>query len=168
MRIFNGFKREIGCADLRVCLLLTAVTWIAGTLSLLLSGATGYYRLLCKPMLAPGTVVWLLLWMGYYLLTGIALGLVLGRSTHCRVSLIRRGLVFWCLFLFCSLLWVPLFFGAGAQVTALLIIVLAICFGCCTLTPFASESLLSALLLMVCIWWQLFNFLLTVLIILWN
>lgn len=168
LRIINGFKREICCADWRVCILWALVTWIVGALSLLLSGAGGCYHLLCKPMLAPGTAVWLLLWMGFYLLLGTALGLTVGRCTLFRPSLRRRGLVFWCLFLFCSLLWVPLFFGAGLQVTSLLIIVLAVCFGCCTLTPFASESLLAALLLFVCIWWQLFSFLLTLLIILWN
>ena len=68
----------------------------------------------------------------------------------------------------CTLLWIILFFGVGLQITSLLLIVLAICFGLCTLIPFASESLLSALLMIACIWWELYCFLLTLLIILWN
>lgn len=168
MRILTGFKREIDCADWRICAVAALATWFAGGLSLLISGATGYYQLLCKPAIAPGTVLWLILWMGYYLLLGIALGLVLGRCGIGRRSLTRRGVVFWSLLLISSLLWVPLFFSAGLRVTALLLIVLAVSFGLCALSSFAVESLLSALLLLICLWWNIFSFLLTLLIILWN
>lgn len=168
MRIFKGFKREICCADWRVCMVIALATWVAGALSLLLSGAVGCYQLLCKPLLAPGSLTWLLGWMLFYLLLGTALGLTLGRCAFCRPSLFRRGILFWSLFLICTLLWIVLFFGVGLRITALLLIVLAICFGMCTLIPFASESQLSALLMIVCIWWELYGFLLTLLIILWN
>jgi tryptophan-rich sensory protein len=168
LRIWNGFKRELCCADLRICLLAALATWVAGALSLLLSGAVGCYRLLCRPSISPGSVVWIILWMGFYLLLGLALGLVIGKCSICRTSLVRRGVVCWGLFLLCNLIWVILFFGAGFEVTSLLMILLAICFGCSTLAPFATDSLLAALLMMLCIWWELYSFLLTLLIILWN
>ena len=168
MRIFNGFKREIGCADLRICLITSLATWVAGALALLLSGAVGCYQLLCRPSLAPGSVIWVLLWMCFFLLSGLALGFVIGRCSACRPSLMRRGVICWGLFLLCNLLWVVLFFGAGMEVIPLLLIILAVCFGCSTLTPFAADSLLAALLMALCIWWELYSFLVTLLIILWN
>ena len=77
-------------------------------------------------------------------------------------------MICWGLFVLCNLLWVVLFFGAGFEVIPLLLIILAVCFGCSTLAPFAADSLLAALLMMLCIWWELYSFLLTLLIILWN
>ena len=168
MRIWKGFKREICMTDWRICTLLAVSVWIVGCASFLLSGASVGYHTLCKPSLAPRTIPWMLLWMGYYLLLGIALGLVIGRCSCCSKSLFRKGFIYWCLFLICSLLWTILFFSAGFQITAFILIVLSICFGCCTIIPFATESLLSACLLIICIWWQLYNFLLTLLLIFWN
>ncbi|MBQ8288814.1 MAG: tryptophan-rich sensory protein [Clostridia bacterium] len=167
MRIFSGFKREICCADPRICLLTTAVTLFLGSLSLLLSRAGSCYALLAMPAFAVGYIGWLILWMLHYILAGIALGLTVSNCCSYR-RLIGRGVIIWGFFLLCSLLWVPLFFSAGMQITALLLIAAAVCFGLCALTSFARRSLLSAVLMLVCIWWQIYTFLQTLLIILWN
>lgn len=149
-------------------MLTASAAWVAGALSLLLSGAGGCYLRLEKPVFAPGLTFWLFLWMLHYVLLGLALGLVIGHCGVCRRSLIRRGVIGWSLYLVCSLCWVPLFFGAGWQITSLLLIAVTVCFGLCAFIPFAARSLLSALLLAICIWWQIYCFLQTLLIILWN
>ncbi|MGM9647679.1 MAG: tryptophan-rich sensory protein [Eubacteriales bacterium] len=168
MRIVSGFKRELSCADLRVCLLTVAATWFAGALSLLFSGVGRCYCLLAMPAFAPGFVCWLILWMIHFILLGGALGLVLGQCSSCCRPRPGRGMLCWCLYLLCTLLWIPLFFAAGMSILSLLLIAAAVCFGLCTLTAFASRSLLSALCLLICIWWQIYGFLQSLLIILWN
>ena len=151
MRILSGFKRELCCADPRICLLTTAMALFLGSLSLLLSGAGSCFALLLMPTFAVGYVGWLILWIIHYVLIGLALGLTVG-SCCCHLRLMGRGVIFWAFFLLCSLLWVPLFFSAGMRITAFLLIAAAVCFGLCALSAFARRSLLSAVLLLVILW----------------
>ncbi|MBQ7355212.1 MAG: tryptophan-rich sensory protein [Clostridia bacterium] len=167
MRIFSGFKRELLCIDPRICLLAVAATWFVGTLSLLLSGAGSCYCGMTLPGVAPGYVGWLILWMLHYILLGLALGAVLGHC-GCHRRLIGRGVIFWAFYLLCTLIWVPLFFAIGMELTALLLIGIAVLFGLGALSVFASRSLLSAVLLLFAVLWQICCFLQTLLIILWN
>ncbi len=167
MRIFSCFKRELSCTDSRICLLSVASTWFVCTLSLLLSGVGSCYCRMTMPRFAPGYLAWIVLWMIHSILLGLALGLTLGHC-GCHRRLIGRGVIFWAFYLLCSQIWVPLFFAAGMQLTALLLIIAAVFFGLCTISVFAPRSLLSAVLMIVCIGWKIFCFLQTLLIILWN
>ncbi len=167
MRIWTGFKRELYCTDQKICLVTAAVTLAIGTAALLCSRAGHCFGWLALPAIAPCYGVWLLLWMGYFLLLGCAGGLYIGLC-RCLGRLHSKGVICWALTLLCSLAWPLLFFGCGMQITALLLIAAAVSFGLCTLAAFAERSLLAALLMLLCIWWQLYGFLLTLLIILWN
>ncbi len=168
MRIFTGFKRELVCADRRVCFLMTGVTWFVGSLVLFLSGAWERYVLWEMPRLAPSLTVWLIFWSVHSLLSGFALGVVLGCG-ECTVKRFRTGGVLcWSLYQLCTLLWIILLYGAVWRLTALLLVLASVCIGLWTLAFFARRSLLSALLLLYCIGWQIFCFLQTLLIILYN
>ena len=167
LRIWIGFKREISCTDLRVCLLTTSVAWFLSTLILLLSGIGGYCRALEIPWLIPGSIVWLILWSLHYLLCGIALGLIAG-SCNCHKKMIGQGMVLWAFYLLTSLFWAPVFYTAGLEITGLLLIAGAIFLGVAVLFSFARWSILAALLMLCCIGWQIYSFLQSLLIILWN
>lgn len=167
MRIFVGFKREISCTDLRICLLATSVTWFISTLILLFSGIGNDCMRLEIPWLIPGSIAWMILWSLHYLLCGIALGLVAG-NCNCHKRMIGQGMVLWAFYLLATLFWAPVFFVAGMEITGLLLVAIAVFVGACVLFSFARWSILSALLMLCCIGWQIYSFLQSLLIILWN
>ena len=167
MHIFVGFKREISCTDLRICLLTTSVAWFISTVILVLSGIGRACIELELPWLIPGSVAWLILGSLHYLLCGAALGLIAG-NCNCHKKMIGQGMVLWAFYLLTTLFWAPVFFGAGLEITGLLLVAAALFIGICVLFSFARWSILSAILMLLCIGWQVYSFLQSLLIILWN
>lgn len=168
MRLFRQFKRELSCADLRAVLIFALGSLVAGMLSALIGGSYAMYYHICLPRWAPSPFGFWLIWTVFYLLIGIAAGLIFSDRRCSGRRLAQSGILCWAVGFALSLLWSPLFFGRGAWLASLLVIPLMILCALRTVKRFARASLLAAFLMLLYVIWLFLLFFLQVAVILCN
>lgn len=168
MKWGSYWKRELYCADYKTIVVAVMVHFLCGILSAFCGGSASVYQYLLLPRFAPPTLVFVVMWSIIYLLLGVSLGVYIS-SYECNKG---RWKLNTCLlygsFLASLFLWYPVFFGARLFSVAFVIIACIISLALFVFRHFIKRSRLAAFLLIPCIVFFVFSFLLNFCVLLLN
>ncbi len=119
-KISGIIRAELCRIDLRCVIVGAAVVLLCGFFSSLAAGSAAQYRELEKPAGSPPAFLFPLVWTFLYLLIGGAAGAVACSKERALAGDRFRGLAAFGLMMILNFIWAPLFFGAGAYLTAFL------------------------------------------------
>ena len=106
-------RSEWQCINITAVLIGAVVSLMLALMSACLCGRFDLYGELCLPDCAPASFVFPIVWSLLYILIGAAAGAVVSNCDRCLCVHKNRGLLYFAVMFILSLLFSPVFFGAG-------------------------------------------------------